>query len=381
METFSNNDVKLSYINSIPSKVSNNSTKNIDIFVDIDGGFEEKNVQSAFAELKSLSNTTEAFKHELVPWFPKSLEDFNRMGKCFYVANEDLKSDRPAFTDMIYRKRRQDIVDISNAHVMGPDCKMPDIDYTEEENNLWGFIWDTLVPLHRQHASREFLEGFENFCDAGVFRRHKIPQLSEISNFLKKKTNSIFRPIGGMMTQREFLNALAFRVFHSTQYFRHPADPLYTPEPDSVHEFFGHGPFFANQELVDFSQEIGLASLGASDEDIKKLGTLYLFTVEFGLCLEKGQKKIYGAGILSSPNEIEFVMSDKSKIYPFDVKNIINHSYNLTEYQYEYFLNSDMNEMIRHFRKYLETINRPFNVTYNADKQIIQIDRSISAKL
>lgn len=53
------------------------------------------------------------------------------------------------------------------------------------------------------------------------------------------------------------------------------------------------------------SQTIGLLSLGASEEDIAKLGAVYWYTVEFGACKEGDEVKAYGAGIASSIGEME----------------------------------------------------------------------------
>ena len=62
---------------------------------------------------------------------------------------------------------------------------------------------------------------------------------------------------------------------------------------------------FADPDVSELSHKIGLLSLGASDDQISKLGALYWFTLEFGAYREGDKKLGMGAGIASSIGEIE----------------------------------------------------------------------------
>jgi phenylalanine-4-hydroxylase len=381
LKVFSDNKVNLTYISSKPSKFTHGTPKHIDFFIDFDGRLNDSNVQQALNGLRTLSKKIDMSKIEEIPWFPKSIYDLNQIGRVLMSAGKQLSSDHPGFKDEVYRKRRDEIVKISNSYNMEDGLNVPEVKYTDEETKLWGSIWDKLIPLHNKHACKEFLDSFDSFQRECGFRREEIPQLKIISAFLKQKTNFLYRPVGGLLTQREFLNGLAFRVFHSTQYIRHHSKPLYTPEPDIIHEILGHAPLFADKDFADFSQELGLASLAASDEDIAKLGTIYWFTVEFGVCMQNGERKAYGAGILSSPSEIEWAMSDNPKFHPLDLWKVAVRPYTITEIQQDYFLATSFKDMRKAVTKYAEEIRRPFNVTYDSDTGNVNVDRKIATRV
>ncbi|KAF7720876.1 hypothetical protein EC973_005885 [Apophysomyces ossiformis] len=239
--------------------------------------------------------------------------------------------DHPSFSDSEYRDRRAAITQIAKQYRVGQT--IPSVDYNAFEINTWSNVYCDVKKLYPTHACEEYSKMFDMLEQKGVFSERTIPQLESVSAFLKERTGFTILPVMGFVIPRHFMNALAFRVFCSVQYLRHPARPHFTPEPDICHEMLGHVPMFADPNFADLSQEIGLASLGASDEQIDKLSALYWATAEFGLCRQEGGIRAYGAALLSSSGELEYSLSEQATVQPFDANTIASRKYTGTEYQ------------------------------------------------
>jgi phenylalanine-4-hydroxylase len=213
---------------------------------------------------------------------------------------------------------------------------------------------------------------------AGIFSRDYIPQLEEINQFLLKETGFRIKPVSGLLTQREFLNALGMRVFCSTQYIRHHSKPEYTPEPDIIHELLGHVPMFADPDFADLSHQIGLLSMGNTEANNTLLSALYWYTVEFGACKEGNDMKAYGAGIASSIGEIEHFGSDKSKFRPLNpFKELHPESIVIQDIQAFYYVAKSLKEAGDTLIKYGEYLPKPFKTYFNRITNQVEVDRKV----
>ncbi|XP_055609594.1 tryptophan 5-hydroxylase 1 isoform X2 [Uranotaenia lowii] len=304
-------------------------------------------------------------------WFPRKISDLDRAQNVLMYGSE-LDADHPGFKDPIYRKRREQFAAIANTYKHGNP--IPRVQYTPEEIRTWGTVFRELHKLYIKHAVPEYLENWPELVKYCGYREDNLPQLQDINIFLKRKTGFQIRPVAGYLSPRDFLSGLAFRVFHCTQYIRHSSDPFYTPEPDCCHELLGHMPLLANQSFAQFSQEIGLASLGASDDDINKLATLYFFTVEFGLCRQQdGSFKVFGAGLLSSVAELKHAITTPDKIKRFDPDITCQEECIITSYQNAYYYTDSFEEAKEKMRAFAENIQRPFGVRYNPYTQTVDV--------
>ncbi|KAI8889615.1 hypothetical protein K501DRAFT_238453 [Backusella circina FSU 941] len=364
--------VSLTRIESRPSRTND---WDYDFFVDFNADDSEK-VSAVVESLRShTKNVTiigsDASTDNSVPWFPRKLTDLDSFAEKVLEMGEELSSDHPGAHDPVYRARRAEITRIAKTYRTGQG--VPEIDYTNEENETWGKVFRKLTAMYPTHACREHQYVFPLLVQNCGYNDQGIPQLDQISRFLKDCTGFTLRPVMGLLSSRDFLNAFAFRVFYSTQYIRHGSKPYYTPEPDVCHELLGHVPLFADPDFADFSQEIGLASLGASDEDISKLATIFWFTVEFGLCRQEGEIRAFGAGLLSSFGELEYSLSDKPELRPFEPAKTAIQKYPITEFQPVYFVAESFKDAQEKVRDFAASMNRPFSVRYNALTQTVEV--------
>ncbi|XP_036220339.1 tryptophan 5-hydroxylase 1 [Bactrocera oleae] len=362
------------------------ATDQADVLVDVecDARRLDKVLQMLNREVQSVNYTTihpmsrapslsacSSFDFGEMVWFPRKISDLDKAQNVLMYGSE-LDADHPGFKDPVYRKRRETFSGIANNYKNGHT--IPRVTYTPEEIKTWGTVFRELHRLYIKHAVPEYMENWPELVKYCGYREDNVPQLEDVSNYLKRKTGFQLRPVAGYLSPRDFLSGLAFRVFHCTQYIRHSSDPFYTPEPDCCHELLGHMPLLANPSFAQFSQEIGLASLGAADADIEKLATLYFFTVEFGLCKQPDSTfKVYGAGLLSSIAELQHAITAKDKIKKFDPDVTCQEECIITSYQNAYYYTDSFEEAKEQMRNFADSIQRPFGVRYNPYTQEVEV--------
>jgi phenylalanine-4-hydroxylase len=92
--------------------------------------------------------------------------------------------------------------------------------------------------------------------------------------------------------------------------------------------------------FADYMEAYGKGGLKAEGLGaLKWLARLYWYTVEFGLIRTNDGLRNYGAGILSSPGEINYaVRSPEPRRVAFDLKRIMRSLYRIDAFQETYFV-------------------------------------------
>ncbi len=264
----------------------------------------------------------------------------------------NLDRDHPGFRDRAYRLRRDAIARLAHQHHAGE--QPPLVEYLEEEHGVWATALAALAPLHAKYAARSYLEAFPRVG----FDTARISQLAQISSRLQGGTGFRYAPVAGLVTPREFMERLAERVFLATQYMRHPSAPLYTPEPDVIHELVGHAPSLLDERYARINERFGEVTKKSDDRVVEGLIRAYWYCLEFGLVRENGQLKAVGAGLLSSFGELGR-FEKEATLLPFDLDVIEQTPFDPTQYQSTLFVAPSEDALLDGLELWLSTPASP----------------------
>lgn len=271
------------------------------------------------------------------------------------VTELDIEPGHPALGDEDYIRRRKDLFALCRKHRLehlGP----PIIRYTDEETRIWRDVSPKLDELHQKYASGLYLAAKRELS----ITRDEIPQLRHLSDRLRRETDMHLVPAEGALPYRTFYEYIAARGFPVTQFIRHGSHPEFTPEPDMIHDCLGHVPPLMNRDYAELLTLIGKAVAATSHgEQVLSLKRFSWFSIEFGLIEESGERKVFGAGILSSVGEIPYsLQSPEVQREPFVTDVVINTDYDPSRMQDHLFVAPSLPFL----RRELEGLVRRFGI-------------------
>jgi phenylalanine-4-hydroxylase len=214
--------------------------------------------------------------------------------------------------------------------------------YSQADHDTYRRLYERQAALVPGRACDEFLAALPSL---GV--RDRIPRFEEINERLYKATRWEIVAVPGLIPEVPFFTLLANCKFPVTDWIRTPAEFDYIVEPDVFHDLFGHVPLLFNPIFADHMQEYGKGGLKAHRLDAcELLSRLYWYTIEFGLIRQKDGLRAYGAGILSSPGELQYaVESPEPRRLPLDIERVMRTRYKIDSFQQTYFVIESFQEL------------------------------------
>lgn len=243
-------------------------------------------------------------------------------------------------------------------------------DLTWKDHLSWAHLVKSQQEQKHRYACREYLDGEKKFEIRGT----TIPDYYLLNARIYQQTGWQLATVSEIIPAEVFFHCHSRKFFPVTTFMRPPGTD-YLEEPDIGHDVAGHVATFTIPQVARVMNNHGLANnlihqeknakllVAGSDEEKRRIkeeadelllyaGRLYWFTVEFGLVMQAGGLKAFGAGVLSSPGETRFsVDSVDSNRVAIDLRNdrdllrLATTDYLISEFQKTYFVMKDFESL------------------------------------
>ena len=258
---------------------------------------------------------------------------------------------------------------------------------TNLENRIWSKLFQNLELELDRYASKEYLLGLRSL----PIPNNRFPNFNEISPLIEYATGWSLLPVAGFLDEELFFEINTKKQFPVTDIIRKSPrfdekyseikienKAGYTPEPDIFHDVQAHTPFLMNKDYANFMWEIGLLGYDILKDkkklgrdlvvhNLKRLQNFSWWTYEYGLLKNDGKTdhlrkekndigyEVYGAGIISSFDEVKNVVScakgksNQSKFIPYNIEEVVMTCFDYSHIQDRYFVIDSMKELYKSF--------------------------------
>jgi phenylalanine-4-hydroxylase len=228
-----------------------------------------------------------------------------------------------------------------------------DVEFTEEQHDIWRALYKRQAPQVRKYACREYLEGSENL----KLPEDRIPSVQWLNERIAPRTGwRTLRTRVRYSDAVQWYSHFAKKEFLITDYVRSREELDFTPEPDMFHDVYGHLPYFTLPRYVEIQEMFAPAfHKSKTDEQRENIKRLAWFSTEFGLIRENGEPKIFGTGLISSKGEMEHVLAGNTPLMPFKAETIINFDKAIWSYNEQLFVFDSLEALKQELAGYFDT--------------------------
>lgn len=209
--------------------------------------------------------------------------------------------------------------------------------YTPEDFEVWKLLFERQEKNLQDKACKSYLNSLNELSE--VLKADEVPNFNKLNEVLSAKNGWSIEVVPGLIPVEDFFELLEQKKFCSSTWLRSKAQLDYLEEPDMFHDIFGHIPLLMDESYSNFAQklgEVGVKNIN-NKEVVLQLQRLYWFTIEFGLKKGIDKTEIYGAGIMSSFGESNYIYEANTEIIPFNFSSVINRPFKTDEIQSLYY--------------------------------------------